>query len=432
MKNERMINSWNKVNPEQAAQEHMLRNILMASDPQRTRRYYLKKYVPIVACMVIILVLLAAWPKALRTNMPSMPNTEMTDKGSMPIPSKTENNQDLQIATVPLHFNQTDWEIEDKKSIPLHFWNTLTDSQLQKVFHSLVKEYTIEATANYNGSNLSLFNIEARLASLHTDKDLHVLIARDAPPTMCYAFNTETKTTDVYGVEVMAGTFEEIGMTVYFASWTTGGVGYSVELSGGEAAKEELTEVVSRLVYDGGADLSVFANPKAPELRDDRLSLEEVRSDVKFGKYFPQEIPSRFIFDNATRFVNQARDSLSAFWYKGMGHITWQASVITDTERENITTVKDKENYDLSLYSIPYADSVPDDLRQIVNNPIFLAEEMTLNVIKARAVYSEDDAGDEPGYRIKFGVLYDDVLVDISVKNVTPDAVWNMLLSLGL
>lgn len=429
MKNEKIIDSWNKVNPDQAAQEHMLRNILMASDPQKISRHFLKKYVPIIACLAVILALFAAWPKVLRTNMPSIPNTEMTDQVSVPKVSETGEDQDLYIAAVPLHFNEADWAIEDKESIPLHFWNTLTNSQLQKVFHSLVKDYSIEATANYNGSTLSLFNIEARLASLYTDKELHIQIAVDALP-LRYVLDSNAETTEVFGVEVTAGSFEESGVTVFFASWASEGVSYSAELSGGEAAKQELSEVVSRLVHEGVADLSIFANPKAPDLRDDRLSLEEAYSDVRFGKYLPQELPPHFTFDNANRFINQTRDSLSALWYKGTGHISWQASVITDMEKENIISVADKENYDLSLYSIPYADSVPDDLRQIVNNPIFLAEEMTLNVVKARAVYSENDTGDEQGYRIKFGVLYDDVLIDISVKNVTPDTVWAMLLSL--
>ncbi|NLD50762.1 MAG: hypothetical protein GX660_26780, partial [Clostridiaceae bacterium] len=83
-------------------------------------------------------------------------------------------------------------------------------------------------------------------------------------------------------------------------------------------------------------------------------------------------------------------------------------------------------NYDLSLYPIPRADSVPDELREIVNNPVFLIDELTLDTVRART-YEISDSGDEPGARMRFGVLYGDILVELSIKGATPEAMFEIL-----
>ena len=50
-----------------------------------------------------------------------------------------------------------------------------------------------------------------------------------------------------------------------------------------------------------------------------------------------------------------------------------------EEDEGRLTSVADTENYDLSLYPIPRASSVPDDLREIVDNPIFSAGELTMD-----------------------------------------------------
>ena len=94
-----------------------------------------------------------------------------------------------------------------------------------------------------------------------------------------------------------------------------------------------------------------------------------------------------------------------------------------------ITSVDDKKNYDLSLYPIPRADSVPDELHEIVDNPIFEAEELTLEAVYCRA-YKVDDAGDTDGWRMRFSVKYGDVIVSISTKGVEPEWVYQQLVNL--
>lgn len=167
-------------------------------------------------------------------------------------------------------------------------------------------------------------------------------------------------------------------------------------------------------------DTSVF------ELPSNDLDLTAAYADPDFGAYLPGDLPSGFAFESATRVNNQDKNSLNAIWIKGMGYIEWHVSVLDEDDKARITSVADTQNYDLSLYSIPRADSVPDELREIVNDPIFHSEELTLEAVQARA-YEVSDAGDEPGYRMRFGVLHGDMLVEINVKGATPEAMFQIL-----
>lgn len=126
------------------------------------------------------------------------------------------------------------------------------------------------------------------------------------------------------------------------------------------------------------------------------------------------------------RFIDQESDYLSVLWAKGMGNIHWSVSLLVEGDKSRLTSVADTENYDLSLYPIPRAESVPLHLRAIVNNPVFRIEDLTPEAIRARS-YTVQDAGDISGPRMRFGVLYGDVLAELNVKGATPEDVFEML-----
>jgi hypothetical protein len=147
---------------------------------------------------------------------------------------------------------------------------------------------------------------------------------------------------------------------------------------------------------------------------------------MDFGAYLPKTLPDGFVFEDSLRFINQERNSLSVNWTKGMGYINWRVSLLDDKDKTRITSVTDVKNYDLTLYPIPRADSVPDELRQIVDNPIFLIDELTLDTVRARS-YEVSDSGDEKGPRMRFSVLYGDTLVELNVKGAAPEVMFQIL-----
>ena len=157
--------------------------------------------------------------------------------------------------------------------------------------------------------------------------------------------------------------------------------------------------------------------------------MTEAKAEPDFGRYLPSEIPAGFGDASIYRFKFQDSNFLTATWSRGMDDLSWVVTPYTEEDAHRLTSADDKENYDLSLYPIPRADSVPDELREIVDNPIFEAEELTPKAVYCR-VYKVNDAGDTDGWRMKFSVKYGDVIVSISTKGVEPEWVYQQLVNL--
>ena len=189
------------------------------------------------------------------------------------------------------------------------------------------------------------------------------------------------------------------------------------------------------------SDMSVkyITDPDAPDegsiginaVSHNDLSLDEARADDDFGAYLPKSVPSGFAFESAFRFTGDESDFLSVLWTKGMSEIHWSVSRLEEKDKARITSVADRENYDLSLYPIPHAESVPEDMREIVDDPIFRIDELTLDAVKARA-FEVRDSGDVSGPRMNFSVLYGDTLVKLNVKGASPEEIYDILKEIGV
>ncbi|HBK85801.1 MAG TPA: hypothetical protein DDZ53_07215 [Firmicutes bacterium] len=393
------------------------RLVSCVADARPVRRpITIRRYAAAFACLAVVLISVFIMPRLTQHNVAP--------------------TQDVAFSKYAFVFNKGNAQrVKANIHIPGHFWQDLTAEELHAVFPDLRDRRTITATANFQSDDngAALFNIDAHALSA-SGLRTYIQVAPDKVE-VDYRLEGKTEVSDVLGTAVTAGYFETepnskgLRNVIYFATFKLSDVAYYVELSGTEVEKEalqnEISELIFLLIKGGVANLDVF-HPVVPELRDDRLSLDEARADADFGAYLPVTLPNGFVFEDALRYINQEQDVLFVSWTKGMGYINWRVSLLEDHDKTRITSVADKKHYDLSLYPIPRADSVPDDLREIVDNPIFLSEELTLEVVQTRA-YEISDAGDEPGHRMRFSVLYGDILVEISAKGVSPDAMVNIL-----
>lgn len=213
--------------------------------------------------------------------------------------------------------------------------------------------------------------------------------------------------------------------------------GCSVQISYvSEEANAEQTQIDFEVIADcftayrdGKPDLSVIKADTIPEFFDLKLTLSEAQADADFGAYMLETIPSGYAEESIRRYKDQNNDYLSGLWTKGYDELDWRVFHYTEQDANRVTHVDDTENYDLSLYPIPRAQSVPDELRDIVNDPIFIAEELTLDAVYARA-YKSGESGDSNGWRMTFSVKYDDIIVRISSKGVEPEWVYEQLMEL--
>ncbi len=199
-----------------------------------------------------------------------------------------------------------------------------------------------------------------------------------------------------------------------------------------EQAKADFQGVLECFAYyeESKPDLSVIVPEEIPELMEQMFTtLSEAQAEPDFGRYLPSALPTGFSEAAIRRFQFQDANYLSCSWSKGLDNLTWVISPYTAEDTHRLTHVEDKKNYDLSLYPIPRAESVPNELREIVDNPIFEAEELTLEAVYCRA-YQINDAGDTDGWRMRFSVKYGDIIVAISTKGVEPEWLYQQLVNL--
>lgn len=167
----------------------------------------------------------------------------------------------------------------------------------------------------------------------------------------------------------------------------------------------------------------------APLFVGREMTAAEARANEAFGKYLPQSLPNGFAEESVMKVDDGGGGYLTGLWTCGRSEIAWTVQPFTERDEERVVSVGDTEKYDVSLYSIPYADSVPEEIRTVFNEPIFVADELNEDAVNARTRIS-DEPGDG-GSRIHFSVKFGDVLVRINAKGADADWVYSQLRSIG-
>jgi len=185
----------------------------------------------------------------------------------------------------------------------------------------------------------------------------------------------------------------------------------------------------------GPTDLSVFANMEIPSWDEVPVTLEEARQAQRIGGFVPTVIPEGFTFDWGTHSHTPHQNKLYLQWH---GTEQWEflnIQIFRVTSPFFATSVDDRAAFDWSLYPYRFSEefqamhySELDLIPWTIWHPFFAAEDLNLDVIKARAYWS----GPESNYQIwtmpiDFGVLHEDVMVRISAYGVSAEALWEML-----
>ena len=165
------------------------------------------------------------------------------------------------------------------------------------------------------------------------------------------------------------------------------------------------------------------------------MSYEDALEDPDFGKWFLADVPDGLECSEILRRRDYYSDYLSGNWYDSEnGSIRWEAGILEENDKVRITSVSDTQNYDLSLYPPPRADIEPYELERKVSYPIFRIEELTLDAIKLS--YERVPGNTYPGnetddyYKMSFGVLYGDILVDVTTRHIEPEWLYEQLMKL--
>jgi len=453
MKNEIIINSWNKINTSDTAHRRILGNIINNVHTGKKKKSYWKIIMPVAACMAVVLVSILTIPGPGEPGEPIVVGVgeslqhpwDFAMQGNAP--SGSDAREQALEASPPLQpmyaltLNELYPPVEPRMFIPGHFSHDVTPRQLQAILPDL--GFPITGTVSYYRSDYrddALFDIiiyETQGGYIARFNEVFIRTTiRIAPRPIftCAIIEYESEISYVSGIPVTAGVFDRMSdwagdTALYIAYFEMDSVFYRIQLydyTQGDSGLNRLTEIVNTIILNGAAYLTVLDNPVIPELRDDRMTIEEARLDPDFGAYLPTYVPEGFSPDEARRTIDQHFNGIFAHWHMmgEMNSISWNVSLAEAHDLANVVSINEPQKFDLSLYSVPLADTVPDEYMQFVTNPVFLAEELTFEAVQSRNLYGRGSS------RLNFGVLFGDIAINISVMDVSPEQVWDMILSI--
>jgi len=473
MKNKNIINAWDKINASNATHQRILSNIKNKAHSTEKRKVPWKIFAPIATGLAAAVLVILILPSIINTNQQNLdfnivverPNPTI-DENAPPniigdprletipatpqptLPHATENASEL-IPTIPIpalppSTSDINVNIIQEQSdssrifIDGHFWHTLTQDELQAVLPGL--GFQVHAVANYSGDG-TLFNVSAYEILQNGDTAMFEeffmrttidISPKGTPSGPLIYFDDGKQTSYIRGVPVIIGRSNVLGaaenVAMYQATFELSGIYYQIRLHDnlrGGNGQNRLVDIVDTIIQNGAANLSILDSPVIPELRDERLTLQEAKQDPNFGGFLPTNAPLYLSFDYARRVMNQTFNGIFAFWYKPISmsfeSIRWQVGEATSHDFANVVSINQREKFDLSLYTIPFAESVPPELSQFVMNPVFLAHELTLEAVQSRALDSRGSI------QMNFGVLFGNIVINVSATNIPPEEVWKML-----
>jgi hypothetical protein len=364
------------------------------------------------------------------------------------------------------------------------FYYELTDEQLNAVFPPL--NINLDAQALYTDDG---FLVEISAYTPYADNDPHRLRIRVGVEKLgsewsvfWFGENYEPTISDVHGISVTAYMIDDWDdWNDFQAEFMLGNLAYRIRFNDyTEAGQARMTEIVNRIILGEPADLSSFANPVIPEQFSYELTLDEARLDPIFGGYVPSVLPAGFINPWVYRSKRQYENGLYMRWEKPFEHdylydiytrwsadrtsdrglysfdqihwgentIQWYITEATEYDLERIVSVNEREKYEWSLYPIVQH---PDDLRKfhaipdedyiIFHEPVFKAEDLSLEIIQAREwtrvwiIQGADGTNNMMNTfipiersEIAFSVLYNNIIINIKTEGLSAEQVWAMIL----
>ncbi len=316
------------------------------------------------------------------------------------------------------------------------FTGALTDEELLSFTPNQKPEWFSPEGYGIFYGNSTLRCIQLFSATSIPENPITISIGTEEP-FYCYVLPNEPQTSYCNGVEYTLTRYNAPdGSVTLFGETCLNDCYYTFSLRGTQETLAQ-NEADFALILQAFAeshitpeDLSAIHPREIPVIFDKSLTHEEALNLDSYGSYFLPEVPSGFTEASIRHYQDPYNAYLSGLWTKSYNELFWRVSAFTAEDDHRLTHAGETERYDLSLYPIPRADSVPEELREVVDNPIFYAEELSPELIWARA-YKSGEQGDSNGWRMSFSVLYGDMVVTVRSKGVDPDWLYEQLASLS-
>ena len=413
-----------------------------------------KRYGTVAACLCLLLAGSVGVLRLWETKPPTPPvadgptATSAVDKredtdvsGSVPLVQITETACPTEPVTPTelFYYNEAAPVAIERIYIPRYFEEELSGQKLLAVLPKNEEGFGMSGKAGFDGEG-ELLMIHLTVTTGRPKQSIAVTMS-DAG----YALSGCTAWSSLGEVKPVTSQYNGVEYTLYRCAYDDGAtMALEASMSVGECrfvfslttATEELNQakeafeqvLVAFTKYaDGVPDLSAVTPEEIPESMDEKLSMTEAKAVPVFGEYFLETVPEGYREEVIRRYRDKWNDYLSGLWSKGYSDISWKVRSYTEEDATRLTKVSETERYDLALYPIPRAESVPAGLHSVVDNPIFAIEDLTLDAVWKRAYKVEEESD---VWRMEFTVKYGEILVEVRTEGVTPEWLYETLLEL--
>lgn len=160
-----------------------------------------------------------------------------------------------------------------------------------------------------------------------------------------------------------------------------------------------------------------------------RLTEAEAYAVPLLGALLPQKLLPGYHFEDASLYEGEEGEMLLFSYTDNYDYLTIWVSRMREEDAPRLVSVDVPETYAIVDYSIPLADTVPEALYKTIDNPIFLAEELTAEALSLRNFEMHEADGSQGRYWSRFGVLCGDYLVAYSIRGDHMEDVYDMVCS---
>lgn len=410
-----------------------------------------RKYGTLAACLCLLLAgsvgVLRLWEKKPPTppvaDGPTATST-VDKRDDADVSGSVQSKQPLEMVspteqvmpTEVFYYNEAAAVAIERIYIPRYFEEELSGHKLLAVLPKNEEGIEMTGKAGFDGEG-SLLMVMLTVTTGRPKQTVAVTLSDAGYALSCYSAwspfgEAQTATSQYNGVEytLYRCSYDEGATTALEASMSVGECRFVFALETDTAELEQAKKAFEQVLVaftkyaDGTPDLSAVTPEEIPESIDEKLSLTEAQAVPVFGEYFLNNVPEGYREENIRRYKDKWNDYLSGLWSKGYSDISWKVQFYTEEDAPRLTEVSETERYDLALYPIPRAESVPVELQGVVDNPIFDIEDLTLDTVWKRA-YKVEDESDE--WRMEFSVKYGDILVEVRTEGVTPEWLYEEL-----
>lgn len=174
-------------------------------------------------------------------------------------------------------FQRANQVLTRDRHIEGHFWQELSEKEMQTVFPSPSKQYSLSATANFSKINETIRLVDVQ-ANIKVNEFLTAqLTLVPQKIAKCYKLTGKTTPSLFHGIQVQAGYFDRTsnGKTIYFADFEIDGTFYNLEMAGMDNQQADFLKIVETIIMDKDVDFSLITPIPPAELRDDSLTFEQ-------------------------------------------------------------------------------------------------------------------------------------------------------------